>query len=96
MIPESTEKTGWKFAEWYDQSINWDARLQREIPVFVDVFGAPGDGGIIDAGCGTRIQEVNRLLKDFDKSKKLMKMMLKGGKGRGMRGRSPFAGLPGM
>lgn len=53
MIPESTEQTDWRFAEWYDRSINWDARLQREIPVLVDVFGPPGEGGIIDAGCGT-------------------------------------------
>ena len=50
----------------------------------------------IAAGSGTQIQEVNRLLKDFEKSKKLMKMMMKGGKGRGMRGRSPFGGLSGM
>ncbi|MFP6596001.1 MAG: signal recognition particle protein [Candidatus Hydrogenedentota bacterium] len=50
----------------------------------------------IAAGSGTQIQEVNRLLKDFEKSKKLMKMMMKGGKGRGMRGRNPFGGLPGM
>lgn len=39
--------------EWYDQSINWSARIGREIPVLTDVFGAPGSGGIIDAGCGT-------------------------------------------
>ena len=50
----------------------------------------------IAAGSGTQIQEVDRLLKDFDKSKKLMKMMMKGGKGRGMRGRNPFGGMPGM
>lgn len=50
----------------------------------------------IAAGSGTQIQEVNRLLKDFEKSKKLMKMMMKGGKGRGMRGRNPFGGLSGM
>jgi signal recognition particle subunit SRP54 len=47
-------------------------------------------------GSGTRVQDVNRLLKDFDKSRKLMKMMMKGGKGRGMKGRNPFAGMPGM
>ena len=50
----------------------------------------------IAMGSGTQIQEVNRLLKDFEKSKKLMKMMMKGGKGRGMKGRNPFAGMPGM
>ncbi len=40
-------------AEWYDRSINWKARLDREIPVFVEVFGPPGEGGLLDAGCGT-------------------------------------------
>lgn len=40
-------------AEFYDGSINWAARLGREIPVLVDVFGPPGDGRILDAGCGT-------------------------------------------
>ncbi len=38
---------------WYDKGINWSARLGREIPLLVDVFGEPGDGGLIDAGCGT-------------------------------------------
>ena len=50
----------------------------------------------IAAGSGRKLQDVNRLLKDFDKSKKMMKMMMKGGKGRGMRGRNPFGGMPGM
>jgi len=40
-------------AEMYDLSINWSARLEREIPVLTDVLGPPGSGGIIDAGCGT-------------------------------------------
>ncbi len=40
-------------AEWYDRSINWSARLNREIPVLTDVFGPPGGGRILDAGCGT-------------------------------------------
>jgi len=40
-------------AEWYDRSINWSARLGREIPVFTEVFGPPAEGGILDAGCGT-------------------------------------------
>lgn len=39
-------------AQWYDESINWEARFGRELPVFERVFGAPSDGGIIDAGCG--------------------------------------------
>jgi len=46
-------------------------------------------------GSGTSITDVNRLLKDFEKSKKLMKQMMKGGKKRGMRGRG-MPTLPGM
>ncbi len=45
-------------AEWYDRSINWAARLEREIPVLLDVFGLPGEGGLIDAGCGTGRQTI--------------------------------------
>lgn len=40
-------------AESYNRSINWSARIEREIPVLIDLFGPPGSGGIIDAGCGT-------------------------------------------
>lgn len=40
-------------AEWYDRSINWAARLSREIPVLCKVLGPPGGGGVLDAGCGT-------------------------------------------
>lgn len=40
-------------AEWYDRSINWDARLGREIPVLEGIFGPPAVGGLLDAGCGT-------------------------------------------
>lgn len=45
-------------ARWYDRSINWDARLARELPVLREVFGPPGVGGILDAGCGTGRQAV--------------------------------------
>lgn len=45
-------------AEWYERTINWSARLAREIPVLMDVLGPPGSGGIIDAGCGTGHQAV--------------------------------------
>ena len=40
-------------AEWYDWTIDWAARIAREIPVLKDLFGPPGQGGILDAGCGT-------------------------------------------
>ncbi|UCE59826.1 MAG: class I SAM-dependent methyltransferase [Phycisphaerales bacterium] len=39
-------------ARHYDRSINWPARIAREIPVLMDVLGPPGKGGIVDAGCG--------------------------------------------
>lgn len=54
--PSSGQRQGdsvFRSAEWYDQSINWEARLGRELPVLMDVFGPPGKGGLIDAGCGT-------------------------------------------
>lgn len=44
----------------------------------------------IAAGSGTAIQDVNALLKDFEKMKKMMKQMIKGGKGRGPMGRGPM------
>jgi len=39
----------------------------------------------IAAGSGTSVQDVNALLKDFEKMKKMMKDMMKGSKGRGPR-----------
>jgi signal recognition particle subunit SRP54 len=49
----------------------------------------------IAMGSGTEVRDVNRLLKDFEKSKKMMKAMMKGGK-KGMRGRGPRGGMPAM
>jgi SAM-dependent methyltransferase len=40
-------------ADWYDLSINWQARLQRELPLLRETFGPPGSRGLLDAGCGT-------------------------------------------
>lgn len=55
MIGNASDSFGSTFdsAEWYDRSINWSARIGREIPVLMDVFGPPGQGGLLDAGCGT-------------------------------------------
>lgn len=39
-------------ADWYERGIDWPTRLGREIPVLTEVFGSPGEGGILDAGCG--------------------------------------------
>ena len=43
----------------------------------------------IATGSGTRVQDVNALLKDFEKMKKMMKQMMKGSKGRGFKGKMP-------
>ncbi|MCC6491093.1 MAG: signal recognition particle protein [Candidatus Hydrogenedentes bacterium] len=43
-------------------------------------------------GSGTSVQDVNRLLKDFEKMKKMMKQMMKGGKRGGRR----LLRMPGM
>lgn len=50
--------TVFESAEWYDQSINWAARLSRELPVLTDLFGTPARGGVLDAGCGTGRQAI--------------------------------------
>ena len=47
-------------------------------------------------GSGVTITDVNRLLKDFEKARKMMKQMMRGGKRRGMRGRGGMPTLPGM
>jgi len=45
-------------------------------------------------GSGTSVQEVNALLKEFEKMKKMMKQMMRGPKGKPPRG--PFPPMPGM
>lgn len=55
----------------------------------------------IAAGSGTTVQEVNRLLKQFEQSRDVMKMMKKSGIGKMMRafkglGGGRFPGMPGM
>lgn len=40
-------------ADWYDRTIDWSARLRRELPVLSDILGSRDSGGLIDAGCGT-------------------------------------------
>ncbi len=44
----------------------------------------------IAAGSGSNIQDVNRLIKQFDETRKLMKMMSKGGKMSRMMGNLPM------
>ncbi|KYH32071.1 signal recognition particle protein [Neomoorella mulderi] len=44
----------------------------------------------IAAGSGTRVQDVNRLLRQFDEAKKLMHLFTEGGSKKKMKGRFPF------
>ena len=48
----------------------------------------------IAAGAGVQVQEVNKLLNQFEQAQKMMKMMAKGGMGKMMRGMKGM--LPGM
>ena len=48
----------------------------------------------IAAGAGVQVQEVNRLLKQFEQTQKMMKQFSKGGIGKLMRGMKGM--LPGM
>ena len=55
----------------------------------------------IAEGSGTQVQDVNRLLKDFEQTRKMMKDMMKGKGflgGKGLKGRLPkgMGPLPGM
>lgn len=52
----------------------------------------------IAAGSGVQVQEVNRLLKQFGETQKMMKMFSKGGMGKLMRGMGGMMGgkMPGM
>ncbi len=51
--PDKRDGDLFQSATWYDRSVNWEARLGREIPVFCDVFGPPGKLGLMDAACGS-------------------------------------------
>ena len=48
----------------------------------------------IAAGAGVQVQEINRLLNQFEQMQKMMKMMAKGGLAKMMRGMKGM--LPGM
>ena len=50
----------------------------------------------IAAGAGVPVQEVNRMLKQFDQMQLMMKQMKKGGLAKMMRGLGALKGLPGM
>ena len=52
----------------------------------------------IAAGCGQKVEDVNRLLKQYDQMRQMMKQVKKMGKGKGKRGMRGLAGMgmPGM
>ena len=50
----------------------------------------------IAAGAGVPVQEVNRMLKQFDQMQLMMKQMKKGGLAKMMRGLSALKGMPGL
>ncbi len=53
----------------------------------------------IAAGCGLQVQDVNRLMKQHQQMRKMMKKMSKGGMAammRGLKGKMPGGGPPGM
>ena len=50
----------------------------------------------IAAGAGVPVQEVNRMLKQFDQMQAMIKQMKKGGLAKMMRGLGALKGLPGM
>jgi len=50
----------------------------------------------IAAGAGVPVQEVNRMLKQFEQMQTMMKQMKKGGLAKMMRGLGALKGLPGM
>jgi signal recognition particle subunit SRP54 len=53
----------------------------------------------IAAGCGLQVQDVNRLMKQHQQMRKMMKKMSKGGMSammRGLKGKIPGGGPPGM
>jgi signal recognition particle subunit SRP54 len=74
--------------------INSMTPLERRKP---DIIKATRKKRIAD-GSGVQVQEVNRLLKQFEETQKMMKMFSKGGMAKMMRGMGGLMGgkLPGM
>ena len=50
----------------------------------------------IAAGAGVPVQEVNRMLNQFEQMQAMMKQMKKGGLAKMMRGLGRMPGMPGM
>ncbi len=64
---------------------------EREKPAIMN----PSRKRRIAAGCGQRVEDVNRLLKQYESMRQMMKQLKKMGK-KGGRGGFPMGGLPGM
>ena len=50
----------------YDQSINWDARLRRELPFFLDALSESGGSRVLDMACGSGRHSVALALEGAD------------------------------
>ncbi len=64
---------------------------EREKPAIIN----PSRKRRIAAGCGQRVEDVNRLLKQYESMRQMMKQLKKMSK-KGGRGGFPMGGLPGM
>jgi len=88
--------------EWYDRGIDWEARLRREIPLLTEVFGPPGAGGVLDAGCGPGRQAVALARQGYrvvgvDASIEMIEFARRGAAAAGLHVEwlcAPFAELP--
>ena len=68
-------------------------KRERERPAIIN----PSRKRRIAAGSGTKVEDVNRLLKQFDQMQQLMKQMNGKGKKRKLPGKmGGFPGFPGM
>ncbi len=73
------EQDLFQFADWYDAGINWSARLGREIPVLRQVFGPPGERGLLDLACGpgrhlVAMTQAGYQVTGLDKSEEMLQM----------------------
>ncbi|MEG0115229.1 MAG: signal recognition particle protein, partial [Hydrogenoanaerobacterium sp.] len=71
--------------------INSMTKKERAKPAIVN----PSRKRRIAAGSGTRVEDINRLLRQFEQMQKMMKQMTAGGK-KGKRMRGMMSGMGGM
>lgn len=75
---------------WYDISINWEARLKRELPLLREVFGEPAGQRILDAGCGpghhiAALAQLGYQVTGLDSSEEMLALARKRAKDGGYR-----------